>query len=450
VSWLEQNVEENPDLLPTLADFYSRDGRLRDAGKVYERALEESPRSVELRVRYGSTLLSSDSDADVARARDVLREAVSLQANNERALFLLAQAERRAGDPEASEATARRLIARNAENPRGYFALAEALEERSQYQAVVDAIAPVLPGFRASDQREFALGMLLPHIGFAYQQLGQFDKAIELFEEARKMAPDDLAIAGYLVQAHLGAKNYPAAVTAARAVRAQRPDDVRMARLEAEALRQGGKTDQAISLLEDVLKKQADQPAAYIALAQIYSNANRGPQAVKLLQDAEAKFPADQSITFELGATFDKLKRHAEAEAVFRKLITRDPDNAAALNYLGYMFAERGERLDESLSLLQRAIQLEPHNGSFLDSIGWAYFKIGKLDLAEQNLRRAAEQLPTNSVIQDHYGDLLSKLGRHQDAIAAWNRALAGDGDSIDRGDIDEKIRSARQKLPRR
>ena len=93
---------------------------------------------------------------------------------------------------------------------------------------------------------------------------------------------------------------------------------------------------------------------------------------------------------------------------------------------------------------------MEPENGSYLDSLGWAYYKSEKLDLAEDSLHRAADQLKGNSVIQDHYGDVLFKLGRFNDAIAAWTRALAGDGDSIDKGDIDKKIRTAKQKLPKK
>src|SRR6202011_1719818 len=116
----------------------------------------------------------------------------------------------------------------------------------------------------------------------------------------------------------------------------------------------------------------------------------------------------------------------------------------AALNYLGYMLAERGERLDESVRVLKRALELEPENGSFLDSLGWAYYKADKLDLAEANLKRAADQLRTNSVIQDHYGDVLLKLGRFDDAIAAFTRALNGDGDSIDKGEIEKKVRAAK------
>ena len=111
------------------------------------------------------------------------------------------------------------------------------------------------------------------------------------------------------------------------------------------------------------------------------------------------------------------------------------------------MLAERGDRLDESVGYIKKALEIEPENGSYLDSLGWAYFKADKLDLAEANLKRAADQLTTNSVIQDHYGDLLFKRGRYDEAIAAWTRALSGDGDSIDRRAIDKKIRAARQKL---
>jgi tetratricopeptide (TPR) repeat protein len=92
---------------------------------------------------------------------------------------------------------------------------------------------------------------------------------------------------------------------------------------------------------------------------------------------------------------------------------------------------------------------MEPHNGAFLDSLGWAYFKSGQYDLAEPNLERAAGQLRTNSVIQEHYGDLLHARGRFEEAIAAWNRALEGDGEQIDRDGINQKIRDARRKLGR-
>ena len=253
-----------------------------------------------------------------------------------------------------------------------------------------------------------------------------------------------------MIDANISAKKYSAAVQLAQQARAENRNNLTLARLEAQALRLDGKPDQGVVVLEDALKNHLDDPTAYVALAQIYQEVSRGPQAVKLLQDAQAKFPSSTVIPFELGAVFEKQKNFAEAETAFRQVLAREPDHAGALNYLGYMLAERGERLDESVGYLKKALEKEPDNGSFLDSLGWAYFKAGKLDLAEENLRRAADQLKVNSVIQEHYGQLLFKIGRFEDAIAAWNRALAGDGSSIDRADIDKKIRDARQKLNKR
>ncbi len=454
VAWLQQNAPDNPLLYGTLADVFAREERWDEAGRAYEQALEGSPRNFELRVRYGTMLINNANGADgagaAAKARTVLREAVAMRGTDERALYLLSQAERRAHDLDAAESTARRLIKQNARNPRGYFALAEALEERQRYKEVVEALAPSLTTFRTSKTAEFALGLLLPHLGFAYQQLGRYDEAIGTFEEAQKISPKDLSIKSFLIQAHLSAKRYGPALELARAARAANPDELRFARLEAEALRQSGKGSEALTVLEDVLKRRADDPAAHLALAHGYVEANRGAQAVKLLQEAQLKFPTDVSVPFELGAMFEKQKKYVDAEAAFKQALQRNPEHAPTLNYLGYMLADRGERLNESVDYIKRALAIEPSNGSYLDSLGWAYYKTGQLELAEDFLRKAAEQLALNAVIQDHYGDVLYRMGRVQEAIDAWSRALSGDTEDLDRTAIDRKIRTARQKLPKR
>jgi tetratricopeptide (TPR) repeat protein len=447
IVWFEQHAADDPRLLPTLADFYERERRWSDAAAAYERALPRS-RNAELKARYASALLNAGGRQNLTKARDVLTEMTAASRTPDavgmRSLYLLSQVQRRLGDTAGAEASARKLIAQNSGSAFGYYALAEALEERRQYQAVIDALAPVVakaPG------PAFDVTILLPHLGFAYQELGQYDKSIATFEQARRLSPKDAAVAGYLVEANIAAKKYSAAVEVARAAAADNPDDLRLLRVQARALRYSGRPEQGVAILEEALKKHADDPTAYIALAQAYGEADRGAQAITLLQDAQARFPSDPAVAFELGAAFDKQKKFAESEATFRQLLSKDPENAAALNYLGYMLAERGERLDESVNFVKKALQIEPENGSFLDSLGWAYFKADKLDLAETSLRRAAEQLQSNSVIQDHYGDVLMKLGRLDEAIVAFTRALAGDGDTIDRAEIDRKIRTAKQKL---
>jgi Flp pilus assembly protein TadD len=135
------------------------------------------------------------------------------------------------------------------------------------------------------------------------------------------------------------------------------------------------------------------------------------------------------------------------AERALRDLIARDPLDANALNSLGYMLAERNDRLDEAVSLLQRALKIEPGNPSYLDSLGWAYFQQGRLDLADAPLTEAADKLKANSVVQDHLGDLRFKQRRFADAALAWERALGGDGESIDKAKIESKIREARGRM---
>src|SRR5690606_21008814 len=97
------------------------------------------------------------------------------------------------------------------------------------------------------------------------------------------------------------------------------------------------------------------------------------------------------------------LGEHGRAIAILTAAVERHPDSATALNSLGYTLADRGERLPEAIEYIERALAVDPDNPSYIDSLGWALFKQGRYEEAEPHLRRAAEALPTNSVVQDHY-----------------------------------------------
>ena len=105
-------------------------------------------------------------------------------------------------------------------------------------------------------------------------------------------------------------------------------------------------------------------------------------------------------------------------------MLAANPQSAATLNYLGYMNADRDVRLEESLSYIKTAVSLEPTNGAYLDSLGWAYFKLGKYDLAEENLTKASLRMGSDPTVQDHLGDLYQKTGRLKLAAAHWERAV--------------------------
>jgi tetratricopeptide (TPR) repeat protein len=226
IRWLEEAAPDSPQLYSTLADFYGRDRRWREAADAYAHAVESMPRGYDLRLRYASALLNTGDRADVDKARQVVTEALGLRANDERGMLLLNQVERRSGDLDAAEQTARRVVAQNGRSARGYVALAETLEERQRYQELVTALAPAVAEFRAGASSATALAMLLPHMGFSYQQLHQFDRSISTFEELLKLSPGDQTLTAYLVQAHLAAKNYTTAADLARKGRADHPDEI--------------------------------------------------------------------------------------------------------------------------------------------------------------------------------------------------------------------------------
>jgi tetratricopeptide (TPR) repeat protein len=213
---------------------------------------------------------------------------------------------------------------------------------------------------------------------------------------------------------------------------------------QAVAYQQLGRHDQAIAAFREAVERAPDESVRYVLLIQGLMGANRTTDALAAAQAARLKFPDDGGVLYQVGAVLDRAGRRDEAERTFRDLITRDPLDANALNYLGYMFAERGTQLEEAVTLISRALKVDPDNAAYLDSLGWAYVQQGKLDLADRPLTTAADKLPKNSVIQDHLGDLRLRQNRRSDAIAAWQRALDGDGDAIDRAKIQRKIADAR------
>jgi Flp pilus assembly protein TadD len=143
-----------------------------------------------------------------------------------------------------------------------------------------------------------------------------------------------------------------------------------------------------------------------------------------------------------------------QAEASFRRALAIDPNNGLTLNYLGYMLADHNEKLDEALAMIQKAVQLDPQNYAYLDSLGWAYFKLGNYTLAEVDLRKAVERNSTDPTVHDHLGELYERTGRLKLAAAQWEESLKeyaltapADTDPGDMGKVQKRLDSARVRL---
>jgi tetratricopeptide (TPR) repeat protein len=213
---------------------------------------------------------------------------------------------------------------------------------------------------------------------------------------------------------------------------AARPEETRLQTARAWVLDRLGRSPEAVRGLERAIarrEKAGDADVAadlYDALAASLARAGRPAEAVALLRRALAARPRHEGLLFSLGQAQERAGDMDAALAQMRALLVQNPDHAEALNFVGYAWAERGERLEEAERLLLRALELRPENGYFLDSLGWVYYQRGEVARAVATLERAVEAGDAEPTILEHLGDAYRKAGREADAAAVYRRALLG------------------------
>lgn len=155
----------------------------------------------------------------------------------------------------------------------------------------------------------------------------------------------------------------------------------------------------------------SDDPTWVIVGLQVLQTAERWSDAEREAGIARERFSDNREILFVQAASLERLDRFDEAEAAFLELLEMDPDDANAANYLGYLWADRAVKLDEALELVNRAVEAEPENPAYLDSLGWVHYRLGAMDQAEYWLRRANELSDEDGTLLAHLGEVLVERG---------------------------------------
>ncbi|BDC52436.1 hypothetical protein F183_A47510 [Bryobacterales bacterium F-183] len=298
---------------------------------------------------------------------------------------------------------------------------------------------------------------LLERLGVMYRSHDRTNEAVDTFKEIGTLDPD-LAnrAAAQVVETLRQGREFKRAEEESAAAATKFPQDRMVLLTRASVLADTGKTDEAVALTKKLLNGKDDRDT-YINLAQLYEKGKKYDDMAKALDQADKLSDNQEDKTntaFMRGAMYEKQKKFDLAEAEFRRVLKDDPDNASALNYLGYMLADRNVRIPEAYEMIKKAVDKEPSNGAYLDSLGWVYFRMGRLDEAEKYLKVALEQAKRDPAVHDHLAEVYFKQGNVKDAIThwevslrEWDRGAPADFDQAEYSKIQKKLEKARVKV---
>lgn len=257
-----------------------------------------------------------------------------------------------------------------------------------------------------------------------YAKQKQYDKAIALTEKI--LEKENLSEARYFLAVLLAQQQkYGRALKQVRQIDRKAPEYPEALFLQVRILREQNRLDEARELLEKhVNAEDIRQPEIFIMLAGLHQLQGRDDLSKQVLLRGIEFFPSNEDLLYEYGMLLEESGEHSAALTVMQKIIDIKPNNAAALNFVGYSWADKKVNLDKALDYIQRAIELKPENGYIRDSLGWVYFRLGKLDQAIKELEKAVKLSPEDAAILEHLGDVYLESGRVRDAVQTYKKAV--------------------------
>ena len=441
--WTEV-APNDPSALRSAALQLARAGQHKDAMHAMQQVL----------------LLEDDTHFDLLALAALQADSATRQGLLENLRALL---QRHPGDPQLGFAAA--LLLQEDQRPQEALALLEEHTREHRTSASVILQSRLYAGLGKQEQAitvlqqgvsEFPddqrLRMLLARMLVSTED---YSGAIQHFRELARQNPDDSEIHLALALVELESGNTEAAITELLWLLEQDPENASTAYHLGQAYEQAGQMDKAFSTWQAIKAGDEYMPARLritrLLLEQqrmeelatfMQNERNRHPQralelylleiealmsnhteqAMQRVNEALAQFEMNINLLYTRAILSERLGDPAALETDLRSILQREPENAMALNALGYTLADRNERLEEALQLIEQAHKLKPEDPAIIDSLGWVHFRLGNIELAEELLRRAFAAFPDPEVAA-HLGEVLWQQGKHREARTIWNEA---------------------------
>jgi tetratricopeptide (TPR) repeat protein len=443
-----------------LAGLYDQLKQPKNAAKAYQAAVDDDPDNVDAKRGLAAALTAS---GQMDAAAKVYAQILGNDPQDAQSLIREADIERQQGHYEQALATLKKAQALVSDNEELSYNLALVYDALGRFddsiktlKGLLTATLPADGKYTDADRSNRAL--FLDRLAIVDREANRTDDAVAAYKEMQGFGGDYQARgAGGIVDAYRDAHNWKAALDAAAAAAKAMPTNHDVQLAYARQLADSGKVDEALKLASAQLAGTPDDRDVFFTMADMDVRDKRWKDASEVLDKAEklAVKPEEKAFVFYYrGELCERQKLMDQAESELRKGLELAPDFAPLQNYLGYLLAERGQKLDEAVAMLKKAVRFDPQNPAYLDSLAWAYYKQGQYALAEDLERKAALRLSNDPTLLDHLGEIDAKSGKLPQAVEEWQRSLEQyatslppEADPADVAKVQHKLESARVKL---
>lgn len=443
-----------------LAGIYDQLKQPKNAVKAYRAAVEEDPDNTDAKRGLAAALTASGQMDEAAK---VYAQILGSDPQDAQALIREADIQRQQGHYEQALATLKKAQALVSDNVELSYNLGLVYDALGRFDDSIKTLKQLLtatlpPSGKYTDGDRSNRALFLDRLAIVDREANHTDDAIAAYKEMEQLGGDfQVRGAEGIVDAYRDAHNWKAALDTAAAAAKAMPTNHDLQLTYARQLADAGKVDEALKLANAQLSGTPDDRDVYFTIADIDTRDKRWKGASEILDKAEALAtkPEEKAfVAYYRGTVAERQKLFDQAEIEFRKGLQLAPDFAPIENYLGYMLAERGQKLDEAVAMLKKAVTFDPQNGAYLDSLAWAYYKQGQYALAEDFERKAALRMSNDPTVLDHLGEIDAKTGKLPQAVDEWQRSLQQyatslppEADPADVSKVQHKLESARVKL---
>ncbi|MCG6863048.1 MAG: tetratricopeptide repeat protein [Chromatiaceae bacterium] len=386
--------------------------------KLMETLTSEEPESADAWFARAIVAAGADRPEEAAKAA---RRALDLRPGWNQPRIFLVQLLMNSGDREKARETLEAFVTESPDDHGLRLLYAQLLVDEQEFSRARNVFEHMLRNTPKEPDVLFALGVLS-------LQLEDMEAARDYFVQLRDTGGRQDDSAYYLGQVEELADNLDTAVSWYLKVEGDQALDarIRIAQIRAEQ----GKVERAREILHQLRDQwPEDAPTIFLIEGATLAEVNRLREAMDVYDEALEAFPGNPDLLYARGLHALSLNRLDIMESDFRTIIAKDPNNADALNALGYSLADQTDRYTEALSYIERALALKPEEPAVLDSMGWVQFRLGKPEEALEYLRKALAVMP-DAEIAAHLGEVLWALDRRDEARSTWEAALAKDPDN--------------------